>query len=232
MLIDQNITDIEVGLFVEAVLKRYDYDFSSYAKASLKRRIQSLAESQKVESISCLIPKVLHEKGFIDKILKHLSVQVSEMFRDPWVFKKLRETVFPALATYPQINTLVMQNVPGSMDDEINLLASMEIRNRGINTHIPAGGMVASGGTDMFLAGVKRSIAPGAKIGVHSWNDGSGKAALDYPRDHQAHVSYLDYYKAIGITTDFYWYTLEAAPAEGNHWMTAEEMVLYGVLIN
>jgi len=133
-------------------------------------------------------------------------------------------------STYPQINSLVMQNVPGSMDDEINLLASMEIRNRGINTHIPADGMVASGGTDMFLAGVKRSIASSAKIGVHSWDDGSGKAALDYPRDHQAHVSYLDYYKTIGITTDFYWYTLEAAPAEGNHWMTTAEMTLYGVL--
>jgi pimeloyl-ACP methyl ester carboxylesterase len=133
-------------------------------------------------------------------------------------------------STYPQINTLVMQNVPGSMDDETNLLASMEIRNRGINTHIPADGMVASGGTDMFLAGVKRSIVPGAKIGVHSWDDGSGKAALDYPRDHQVHVSYLDYYKAIGITTDFYWYTLEAAPAEGNHWMTSDEMIKYKVL--
>ena len=135
-------------------------------------------------------------------------------------------------STYPQIKTLVMQNVPGSMDDDINLLASMEIRNRGINTHIPADGMVASGGTDMFLAGVKRTIATGAKIGVHSWDDGSGKVALDYPREHQAHVIYLDYYNAIGITTDFYWYTLEAAPAEGNHWMTAEEMVLYGVLTN
>ena len=134
--------------------------------------------------------------------------------------------------TYPQIQTIVMQDVPGSMDDEINLLASMEIRDRGINTHIPADGMVASGGTDMFLAGVKRTIAPGAKIGVHSWDDGSGKAALDYPREHQAHVIYLDYYNAIGITTDFYWYTLEAAQAESIHWMTAEEMVLYGVLTN
>ena len=131
---------------------------------------------------------------------------------------------------YPQIKTIVMQNVPGSMDDEINLLASMELRARGINTHIPADGMVASGGSDMFLAGIKRTIAPGAKIGVHSWSDGSGTAALDYPRDHQAHVIYLDYYNAIGITTDFYWYTLEAAPAESNHWMTAEEIALYGVL--
>ncbi|WP_084683740.1 alpha/beta fold hydrolase [Psychromonas hadalis] len=142
-------------------------------------------------------------------------------------------TVMQALFNnYPQITTLVMQDVPGSMDDEINLLASMELRNRGINTHIPADGMVASGGSDMFLAGVKRTIAPGAKIGVHSWNDGSGKAALDYPREHQAHVIYLDYYNAIGITTDFYWYTLEAAAADSIHWMTAEEMVLYGVLTN
>jgi hypothetical protein len=123
-----------------------------------------------------------------------------------------------------------MQNVPGSMDDEINLLASMEIRNRGINTHIPSDGMVASGGSDMFLAGVKRTIAPGARIGVHSWSDGSGKAALDYPSDHQAHDIYLDYYNAIGITTDFYWYTLEAAPADSIHWMTTAEMTLYGVL--
>ncbi len=131
---------------------------------------------------------------------------------------------------YPQIKTVVMQDVPGSLDDDTNLLASMEIRNRGINTHIPNDGMVASGGTDMFLAGVKRTIAPSAKIGVHSWDDGSGKAALDYPRDHQAHVSYLDYYNAIGITTDFYWYTLEAAPAEGNHWMTSDEIAKYNVL--
>ena len=131
---------------------------------------------------------------------------------------------------YPQIKTLVMQNVPGSMDDEINLLASMEIRNRGINTHIPANGMVASGGTDMFLAGVKRTIAAGAKLGVHSWSDGEGKQALDYPREDQAHLSYLDYYKAIGIPVDFYWYTLEAAKADSIHWMTPQEIGRYGVI--
>ncbi len=131
---------------------------------------------------------------------------------------------------YPQIKTVVMKNVPGSMDDDVNLLASMEIRNRGIATHIPADGMVASGGTDMFLAGVKRTIETGAKIGVHSWSDGSGKAALDYPRDHQEHVKYLEYYKAIGITTDFYWYTLEAATADSIHWMTEQEIGTYNML--
>jgi hypothetical protein len=131
---------------------------------------------------------------------------------------------------HPQIKTIVMQNVPGSMDDEINLLASTELRNHGINTHIPADGMVASGGTDMFLAGVNRTIETGARLGVHSWSDGSGKAAIDYPRDHQEHVKYLDYYKVMGIPADFYWYTLEAASAENIHWMTAQEIAQYAIL--
>ena len=122
-----------------------------------------------------------------------------------------------------------MQNVPGSMDDDINLLASKEIRKRGIATHIPADGMVASGGTDMFLAGAKRTIEPGAKLGVHSWSDG-GQPATDYPRDSQVHAKYLAYYKEMDINTDFYWYTLEASTAENIHWMTEQEVAMYGVL--
>ena len=104
MIEPRDLSDIEVELFLAAVKKRNDYDFSRYAKASLKRRIISLVEDQRLEHISDLIPQVLHQPGFINKVLEHLSVQVSEMFRDPWVFKKLREVVLPILATYPQIN--------------------------------------------------------------------------------------------------------------------------------
>ncbi|WP_052298056.1 hypothetical protein [Moritella sp. PE36] len=129
----------------------------------------------------------------------------------------------------PQITTMVMQNVPGSIDDEINLLASREIRKHGIATHIPADGMVASGGTDMFLAGIKRTIEPGAKIGVHSWGGGD-LAATDYSRDHEVHVQYLDYYKEMNINTDFYWYTLEAAPADDILWMSEQDIAKYNVV--
>ena len=130
---------------------------------------------------------------------------------------------------HPQIKLVVMQNVPGSMDDEINLFASREIRHRGIATHIPADGMVASGGTDMFLAGAKRTIEIGAKLGVHSWSDGQ-KGGNEYPRDHQEHVKYLEYYKEMGIATEFYWYTLDAADADSIYWMTESEIKKYKVL--
>lgn len=132
-------------------------------------------------------------------------------------------------ADYPDVNTLVMQNVPGSMDDEINLLASREIRKQGIATHIPADGMVASGGTDMFLAGAVRTIEAGAKLGVHAWATDENEAT-DYPKNHQEHVKYLQYYQEMGIPSDFYWYTIEAASADDIHWMTENEITKYGVL--
>jgi len=130
---------------------------------------------------------------------------------------------------YPQIKVVIMQNVPGSMDDEINLLASREIRNRGIATHIPADGMVASGGTDMFLAGANRTIETGAKLGVHSWSDGE-KDGSEFPKEHEVHTMYLDYYTEMGIDTEFYWYTLDAASAENIHWMTESEILKYKIL--
>lgn len=129
----------------------------------------------------------------------------------------------------PEITTLVMEDVPGSINDEINLRASREIRTRQINTYLPKNGMVASGGTDMFLAGKERQVHPTAKLGVHSWSGGD-KAALDYPKDDVAHKIYLDYYKEMEIPEDFYWYTLEAAPAHDIHWMTTNEIEQYQIV--
>lgn len=134
-----------------------------------------------------------------------------------------------ALDENPQVTTLRMVEVPGSVDDEVNLLASREIRKRNINTYIPEQGMVASGGTDMFLAGKERAAHATAKLGVHSWA-GMDKEALDYPKDHEEHKKYLKYYEEMNIPSEFYWYTLEAAPASNIHWMTPEEITKYKVV--
>lgn len=129
----------------------------------------------------------------------------------------------------PEIETLVLEDVPGSIDDEVNLAASLEIHRNGIATHIPADGFVASGGTDMFLAGVKRTIDPGARIGVHSWA-GLIDTATDFEKSAEEHQPYLDYYREINIPESFYWYTLEAAAADDIHWMTMAEIQQYQVV--
>ena len=123
----------------------------------------------------------------------------------------------------PEVRTIVLAEMPGSIDDVANVRAGRYIRQLGLDTHVPADGEVASGGTDLFLAGKNRSAEPGARFGIHSWGGGP-VVATDLPRDHEDHLLYLDYYDEMGIPGEFYWRTLSAAPAEGIHWMTEEEL--------
>lgn len=104
MDINVDLEEIELDLFVEALHRRHGYDLSQYARASLKRRVVNLANSHDLANISLLTTKLLHEPDFLPQIISGLSVPVSELFRDPQVFAKLREQVFPLLASYPQIN--------------------------------------------------------------------------------------------------------------------------------
>lgn len=100
----KEIEDIEIDLLLEAIKRQYDYDFNNYAKASIKRRIKNTAVTLNCDHISDLIPKVLHDREAINVFLKAMSVTVTDMFRDPWVFKIIRENVLPAVSMFPQIN--------------------------------------------------------------------------------------------------------------------------------
>jgi chemotaxis protein methyltransferase CheR len=97
----EEIEEIEMALLVDAIHKRYGYDFRNYSQASLKRRIRSFASQSNHSSISAMIASLLHDASFGAKLIYGLSVTVSEMFRDPEFFRTLREQVIPYLKTYP-----------------------------------------------------------------------------------------------------------------------------------
>lgn len=137
--------------------------------------------------------------------------------------------VLELVLEHPEVETIVLLDVPGSMDDESMVRAAGLVRRMGLGTHMPSDGEVASGGTDFFLAGVKRTADPGARFGVHSWS-GFDEEGGDLPRDHPEHELYLDFYRTMGISEDFYWYTLDAAPADGIHWMTEDEIEVYSMV--
>lgn len=99
-----DVEDIEIQLFVRAMQLRHGHDFSEYAPASLKRRVQQLVVTHGSGTISELNRRLLHDEGFVTKVIEGLSVPVSEMFRDPPVFRALRDKVLPVLASYPEIN--------------------------------------------------------------------------------------------------------------------------------
>jgi chemotaxis protein methyltransferase CheR len=95
--------DLEVRLLLEAIFDRFHYDFRSYAMASLKRRLGQACDRLGVTTLSGLQERVLHEPESFSMLLQYLTVQVSDMFRDPEFFLTLRTRVLPVLATYPSI---------------------------------------------------------------------------------------------------------------------------------
>ena len=99
--------DIELKLLVEAIYQRYHYDFRGYAVASLKRRMHAAMAHFGCGTLSQLQDRVLHEPALFPALLDYLTVQVSEMFRDPGYFRALRQEVVPLLRTYPSLKVWV-----------------------------------------------------------------------------------------------------------------------------
>jgi chemotaxis protein methyltransferase CheR len=99
--------DIELPLLLEALYRKYHYDFRGYALASLKRRLTQAMDRFSCDTLSQLQDRVLHEPALFPVLLDFLTVQVSEMFRDPPYFRALREKVVPLLRTYPSLKVWV-----------------------------------------------------------------------------------------------------------------------------
>lgn len=101
------VEDIEIQLLLEALYQRYHYDFRHYARASIKRRLVQARAQLGYGSFSAMQDHLLHDPATLPRLLNYLTVQVSEMFRDPGYFRALREKVIPHLRTYPSLKVWV-----------------------------------------------------------------------------------------------------------------------------
>ena len=160
-----DIADIELRLLVEAIYLKFHYDFRGYAAASLKRRMGTAMIRFGCETLSQLQHRLLHEPAIFPAMLDYLTVQVSEMFRDPGYYKALRDEVVPLLRTYPSLKVWVAGCSAG---EEVYSLAIL-LREEGLldRTLIYA--------TDINLDALKR-----AENGVYALDD-----MANFTRNHQ-----------------------------------------------
>ena len=94
---------LEVELLLEAVFQRYGHDFRRYARASVHRRIHNVRKRAGFDSVSQLIPQILHDPLFFEQLLCEMSITVTTMFRNPGLFLFLRQKVLPYLKSYPSL---------------------------------------------------------------------------------------------------------------------------------
>lgn len=99
----QNIRDEEVELLLNDLLEIYGYDFTGYSEASMKRRISRLIILDKFPSFAELRYRLISDNDYLTRFIQEITVNVTEMFRDPSFYKTLRDEVLPVLATHPFI---------------------------------------------------------------------------------------------------------------------------------
>jgi chemotaxis protein methyltransferase CheR len=170
------IEDIEIDLFVEALRRRHGYDFRHYAKASLRRRVDGLAMALGYTGIAEAIPRLLYDETVLGTVLSGLSVPVTDMFRDPHVFAGIREQVVPLLDTYPRLN--IWQAGCATGDEVYSLAILLEEAGLLHKTQIYATDI-----NDVALAKAEEGIFPAAALDGFAGNyqrAGGCRALQDY----------------------------------------------------
>ncbi len=92
---------LEIELLLEAIHRRYAFDFRDYAPHSLRRRLWRRARAEGLDTLSALQDRVLHDPACMERLLLDLSVTTTSMFRDPSFWKAFRRQVVPVLRTHP-----------------------------------------------------------------------------------------------------------------------------------
>jgi chemotaxis protein methyltransferase CheR len=97
------INDGEINILLNDVLELYGYDFNFYSKASLTRRVNRLFSLDKFTSFGNFRYKIISDKDYFKRFVEEITVNVTEMFRDPLFYKVIREELLPQFATKPFI---------------------------------------------------------------------------------------------------------------------------------
>ena len=145
MLKSTEHSDELIEILLSDVLEVYGYDFTGYSRASLKRRILRLYEMDKFVSFAEYRYKIRTEAGYFKRFLEEITINVTEMFRDPAFYKTLRNEILPRLGTYPFIRIWVAGCSTGEEAysvaiflKELNLLHKSLIYATDINSEVVA----------------------------------------------------------------------------------------------
>ena len=170
---------IEFDLLLQAIYQKYGYDFRNYSKASIRRRIRRRFSRSGLKTISEMQHKLLNDKQFFEVLLLDLTVNVTEMFRDPSFFKTIRETVIPELKKQPFIR---VWHAGCSSGEEVYSTAIL-LNEEGLYKN-----------TLIYATDVNEAVLDKAKKGIFSID-----RMKDYTRNYRnagGIASFADYYTA------------------------------------
>jgi chemotaxis protein methyltransferase CheR len=98
------MNQLEVGIvdtrnIIKTINDTYHYDFTDYALTSFKRRLEYVLALNNFRRIDDFIEELQTNKQFFEQFLHEVSVETTEMFRDPSLWRLLREELIPSIVT-------------------------------------------------------------------------------------------------------------------------------------
>jgi chemotaxis protein methyltransferase CheR len=118
--------DIEIAdlrKITELVKEKYNYDFTNYAMSSFRRRILRIMELYKFSAPDILIRRLQDDPRFFDEFISEITVNVTEMFRDPSFWRVLRDQIIPNILL--NHNTISIWHAGCSSGEEVFSMAIM-----------------------------------------------------------------------------------------------------------
>ena len=180
------VGEAEVEQIIEVVFNKRGMDFSGYSRASFLRRIQRITDRDSNGDFEVVIQRITEDKQYFDQFIKEVTVNVTEMFRDPSFFLAIRKEVLPALAHHEKIR---LWHAACSTGEEVYSMATLLHEANLLERSIIHG-------TDLNSDVLKK-----AKSGVYS-----DKNIQEYTANYQRSGgtgNFSDYYKAAYGNTVF-----------------------------
>ena len=171
--------EMELELLIDAIFRKYHYDFRGYAPVSLRRRLKTAMNRFECHDLSQLRDRVVHDPATFPALLDFLTVQVSDMFRDPEYFLALRARVVPLLRTYPSLKVWVAGCSAGEEAYSLAILLHEE-------------GLLSK--TLIYATDINTRMLQKATAGVYEVERIAGFTANHHRSG--AHTSLSDYYSA------------------------------------
>ncbi len=137
------LEESEIRMLIYSIYEKYGYDFSNYSKASIRRRLIRILDLLEFNNLKELQSWLLKSNENFERFLNEVTVNVTEMFRDPTFFKSLKERVFPYLKTFPYTKIWHAGCSTGEemyslaiLLEEAKLLSKAQVYGTDINTNV------------------------------------------------------------------------------------------------
>ncbi len=135
---------IEMREIIGAIRSDFDYDFGNYALTSFKQRLEKIMGLYNINDAPGLIAKLHNDRNYFDVFLQELNVPSTEMFRDPSVWRWLKDEYFknivtrttekfriwlPACVSGGELFSLAILLLEAGMLDKVQIIASCQSNN-------------------------------------------------------------------------------------------------------